>query len=115
MVGNGAYSDRLYYGQVAARLRNGDVGVATDTGHEGGDLKFGAGHPERIVDWGHRAVHESVVAAKTITASFYGAGPRLSYFSGCSTAAIKRCRKRSAIRPTSTASSRVIPATTARI
>ena len=50
MVGNGAYSDRLYYGQVAARLRNGDVGVATDTGHEGGDLKFGAGHPERIVD-----------------------------------------------------------------
>jgi len=85
MVGNGAYSDRLYYGQVAARLRNGDVGVATDTGHEGGDLKFGAGHPERIVDWGHRAVHESVIAAKAITASFYGAGPRLSYFSGCST------------------------------
>ncbi|HEY2613327.1 MAG TPA: tannase/feruloyl esterase family alpha/beta hydrolase, partial [Reyranella sp.] len=85
MVGNGAYSDRLYYGEIAARLRNGDVGVATDTGHEGGDLKFGAGHPERIVDWGHRAVHESVVAAKAITASFYGTGPRLSYFSGCST------------------------------
>ncbi len=85
MVGNGAYSDRLYYGQVAARLRNGDVGVATDTGHAGGDLKFGAGHPERIVDWGHRAVHESAVAAKAITAAFYGAGPRLSYFSGCST------------------------------
>ena len=25
MVGNGAYSDRLYYGQVAARLRNGFI------------------------------------------------------------------------------------------
>jgi len=85
MVGNGAYSDRIYYGQVAARLRNGDVGVATDTGHEGGDLKFGTGHPERIVDWGHRAVHESVVAAKAIVAAFYGGGPKLSYFSGCST------------------------------
>jgi feruloyl esterase len=85
MVGNGAYSDRIYYGQVAARLRNGDVGVATDTGHEGGDLKFGAGHPERIVDWGHRAVHESVVAAKAVTSAFYGAGPQLAYFSGCST------------------------------
>lgn len=85
MVGNGAYSNRIYYGQVAARLRNGDVGVATDTGHAGGDLNFGTGHPERIIDWGHRAVHESVVAAKAITAAFYGGGPRLSYFSGCST------------------------------
>jgi feruloyl esterase len=85
MVGNGAYSDRIYYGQMAARLRNGDVAVATDTGHEGGELSFGAGHPERIVDWGHRAVHESVAAAKAVTKAFYGAPQKVSYFSGCST------------------------------
>ena len=85
MVGNGAYSDRIYYDQMAARLRAGEVAVATDTGHQGGDLKFGAGHPERIVDWGHRAVHETIVAAKAVTASFYGAPHKVAYFSGCST------------------------------
>ncbi|HTR88031.1 MAG TPA: tannase/feruloyl esterase family alpha/beta hydrolase [Reyranella sp.] len=85
MVGNGAYSDRIYYGQMAARLRSGDVAVATDTGHKGGDLSFGDGHPERIADWGHRAVHESAVAGKAVATGFYGYGPRVSYFSGCST------------------------------
>ena len=85
MVGNGAYGDRIYYPQMVARLQNGDVAVATDTGHQGGELGFGAGHPERIADWGHRAVHESVVAAKAVAAAFFGSGPRVSYFSGCST------------------------------
>ena len=85
MVGNGAYGDCIYYPQMAARLKNGDVAVATDTGHQGGDLSFGAGYPERVVDWGWRAVHESVAAAKLVAAAFFGSGPRLSYFSGCST------------------------------
>jgi len=89
MVGNGAYSDRVYYGQVRpARLRSGDVGVATDTGPRGRrPSSFGAGHPERIADWGHRAVHESVGRCQGRSrAAFYGAGPAAcSYFSGCST------------------------------
>lgn len=85
MVGNGGYSSRIYYAQMAARIRARDVAVATDTGHEGGDLTFAVGHPERIVDWAQRAVHESVQAAKQITAAFYGQAPRHAYFSGCST------------------------------
>ncbi|HEY2403020.1 MAG TPA: tannase/feruloyl esterase family alpha/beta hydrolase [Steroidobacteraceae bacterium] len=85
MVGNGAYSSNIYYAQLVARLRAGDVGVATDTGHQGGELTFAIGHPERIVDFAHRAVHESVVAAKAITNLYYGSAPAYSYFSGCST------------------------------
>ena len=85
MVGNGAYSSNIYYAQMVARLRAGDAGVATNTGHQGSDLSFGIGHPERIVDFAHRAVHESVVAAKAITREYYGAAPKYSYFSGCST------------------------------
>jgi len=85
MVGNGAYSSNIYYAQMAARIRAGDVGVATDTGHQGGELTFAIGHPERIVDFAHRAVHESVLAAKAITHLYYGAAPAHSYFSGCST------------------------------
>ena len=85
MVGNGAYSSRIYYAQMAARIRAGDVAVATDTGHQGGELTFAIDHPQRIVDFAHRAVHESVLAAKALTQAYYGASPAFSYFSGCST------------------------------
>ncbi|HWM66383.1 MAG TPA: tannase/feruloyl esterase family alpha/beta hydrolase [Steroidobacteraceae bacterium] len=85
MVGNGAYSSNIYYPQMVARLHAGDVAVATNTGHKGSDLSFAIGHPERIVDFAYRAVHESVVAAKAITQEYYGTAPSHSYFSGCST------------------------------
>ena len=85
MVGNGAYSSRVYYAQMVARIRAGDVAVATDTGHQGGELTFAIGHPQRIVDFAHRAVHESVLAAKALTRIYYGTAPAYSYFSGCST------------------------------
>ena len=74
-IGNGAYDDRIYYAQMAQRVRAGDVVVATDTGHKGGDLKFGVDHPEAIVDWGGgRAVHESTVAAKQVATSLFEIG-----------------------------------------
>jgi feruloyl esterase len=85
MVGNGAYSSNIYYAQMVARIRVGDVAVGTDTGHQGGDLTFAIDHPERIVDFSHRAVHESVLAAKQVTQIYFGAAPAHSYFSGCST------------------------------
>ena len=85
MVGNGAYSSRIYYAQMVARIRAGDVAVGTDTGHQGSELTFAIDHPERIVDFAHRAVHESVLAAKELTRTFYGNAPAYSYFSGCST------------------------------
>jgi feruloyl esterase len=85
MVGNGAYSSRIYYAQMVARIRAGDVAVATDTGHQGSELTFAVGHPQRIVDFAHRAVHESVLTAKAITNLYYGSSPAFSYFSGCST------------------------------
>jgi Tannase and feruloyl esterase len=85
MVGNGAYSSRIYYAQMVARIRAGDVAVATDTGHQGSELTFAIDHPQRIVDFAHRAVHESVLAAKDLTGIFYGNPPAYSYFSGCST------------------------------
>jgi feruloyl esterase len=85
MVGNGAYGSNLYYAQLAARVSRGDVAVATDTGHTGSKLTFGKDNPEAIVDWGHRAVHETVLAAKSIVKAYYGQPQRYSYFSGSST------------------------------
>jgi len=85
MIGNGAYVSNFQYKQMISRLDDGDVAVGTDTGHSGTNLIFGWKHRERIADFGYRAVHESVVAAKAITRAFYRRPARWSYFSGCST------------------------------
>src|SRR3569833_1535678 len=85
MIGNGGYSSAFSPADLAALVRQGSAAIATDTGHEGGELDFGYGNDDAIADWGNRAVHESIVAAKVVAARFYGHSPRYSYFAGCST------------------------------
>jgi feruloyl esterase len=70
---------------MAYALRRGFATAGTDAGHTGSDLKFGAGHPEKIVDWGHRAIHIMTDSAKRIITEYSGAPVRHSYFEGCST------------------------------
>ena len=85
MFGNGGYNSAIAYGEMAGLLRRGYATLGTDTGHQGDDPSFAEGRPEAIVDWGHRAVHESVVRAKQVVASFYGQPARHTFFAGCST------------------------------
>ncbi len=56
----------------------------TDTGHEGGSASFALGHPEKLIDFGYRAVHELAVKSKAIIAAYYGQAPKYSYWNGCS-------------------------------
>ena len=84
-VGNGAYIGAISYGALANAIERGFAAVSTDTGHTGSDLSFAIGHPERIVDWGYRAVHVITDAAKLIMRDYTGTFPRHSYFNGCST------------------------------
>jgi feruloyl esterase len=48
-------------------------------------MEFGIGHPEKIVDWAYRSVHEMTTVAKTVVERTNGRAPARSYFSGCST------------------------------
>jgi len=84
-VGNGAWAGTIPYAAMASAVMGGYVTAGTDTGHVGNTASFVPGHPERLVDYGYRAVHEMTVAAKTIIRAFYGDGPRYSYWNGCST------------------------------
>ena len=84
-VGNGGWAGVLSYGPLGAAIRRGYAAASTDTGHAGGSASFALGHPEKLTDFAYRAVHEATVAAKAIIASFYGNGPRYSYWNGCST------------------------------
>ena len=84
-VGNGAWAGVIAYPALASALAQGYAAASTDTGHVGNNPAFVPGHPGKVIDFGHRSVHEMTVAAKNIIAAFYGEAPKLSYFNGCST------------------------------
>ena len=46
-TGNGGFSSAIGYRDMTRALTNGYATAGSDTGHAGGDLKFGVGHPER--------------------------------------------------------------------
>lgn len=85
MEGGGGFVGSLSYGAMAAALREGYATASTDTGHTGGNANFALGHPEKLVDFAYRAVHETLVKSKAILAAHYGRGARFSYWQGCST------------------------------
>src|ERR1044071_4853376 len=72
--GNGVWAGTIPYDNIVPGLVAGYAAAATDMGHQGSplDASFAAGHPEKLVDFGHRAVHETTVAAKRIVKAFYG-------------------------------------------
>jgi feruloyl esterase len=83
-VGNGGWQGQIQLGGIP--MRQGYAVAATDTGHKGNVPSFALGHPEKLTDFGWRAVHEMTVKAKAIIAAYYGNGPRRSYWNGCSSA-----------------------------
>jgi feruloyl esterase len=83
-VGNGGWGGSIQYAALADALRRGYAAASTDTGHVGDTASFALGHPEKLVDFGYRAVHETTVHGKSTIEALYGSAPRLSYFVGCS-------------------------------
>jgi feruloyl esterase len=83
-VGNGAFNGAIAYPAMTTALAGGYATSSTDTGHVGGSASFALGHPEKVVDFGWRAVHEMTVASKRIIATYYDAAPKYSYWNGCS-------------------------------
>lgn len=84
-VGNGGFAGTVPESAMAEPLHRGYATAATDDGHVGGtDVSWAIGHPEKVLDFGSRAVHVVSMQAKAILAAFYGKSPKFSYFVGCS-------------------------------
>jgi feruloyl esterase len=83
-VGNGGFAGSISYTGLAGALARGYATASTDTGHGGSDASWALGHPEKIADYGYRAIHEMTEKAKLIIKAFYGDGPKRSYFASCS-------------------------------
>lgn len=86
--GNPGFVGAISYGGMARELSRGYATASTDTGHADAEATgalppWAIGHPEKVADWGHRAMHETAVAAKQIIQAYYGKPARLSFLSSC--------------------------------
>ena len=85
-IGNGSFGGQISQRSLGVRVAAGYAVVATDTGHEAdpSDSQWALEQPEKITDYGHRAVHLAAVHGKAVTAAYFGRDPDRSYFSAYS-------------------------------
>ena len=85
-VGNGGFWGTIMYPRMVEPLSRGYAVASTDTGHRGAvdDGSFALDHPEKLTDYGYRAIHEMTVKSKAMLAARFGNGPSHSYWLGCS-------------------------------
>jgi hypothetical protein len=86
-IGNGIWAGSISYSEMGPTLAQGYAVVATDTGHTGSGLtaEWAVGHPEKLVDFGSRAIHLMTVTAKQTIKDFYGQAAKYSLWNSCST------------------------------
>jgi feruloyl esterase len=86
-VGNEGFGGSINRDGMRPAILRGYATASTDTGHRGEsrDSEWALGHPEKVIDFGYRAIHEMTQGSKEIIHAFYGQLPRSSYFEGCST------------------------------
>ena len=87
----GGFCGELNYSALAFAVRRGYASAVTDDGHQkaGGYLSFATGqfalgHPQKVIDFGYRALKETTNDAKRVIAAYRRGGPKYSYFMGCS-------------------------------
>ena len=86
--GNGGWAGNVPTRLLADAISRGYAAAGTNGGHDAGGANgpagWAIGHPEKLIDFGYRALHETDVQAKAIIRAFYGKEPSQNYFFGCS-------------------------------
>jgi Tannase and feruloyl esterase len=85
-TGNGGFAGSIGWQQMAGYLRRGFAVSGTDAGHEAEstDASWAWQHPEKVKDFGWRAIHLTADRAKQIVDAFYGKPAGKAYFDACS-------------------------------
>jgi pimeloyl-ACP methyl ester carboxylesterase len=84
-VGNGGFAGTIPFSSMAQPLLHGYATAATDDGHIAApNATWAVGHPEKVKDFGYRAVHETSVQAKALIRAFYRKEASRFYLVGCS-------------------------------
>jgi Tannase and feruloyl esterase len=85
-AGNGGFAGEIWYDQLATYLKRGFAVAGTDAGHraENTDASWAYRHPEKVIDFGWRAIHLTAERAKQVLDAYYGKPADKSYFDACS-------------------------------
>jgi len=87
-VGNGGWAGSIPASSLATAILRGYAAAGTNDGHEpnhpAGPAGWAIGHPEKLIDFGHRALHETAVLARALVSAYYVKNASRSYFFGCS-------------------------------
>jgi hypothetical protein len=85
-IGNGGFAGLIDEMQMANAVKHGYAATATDTGHTGSpiDAAWAVGHPEKVIDFGHRGIHEMTRVGKAVAQAYYSRAAQRAYFAGCS-------------------------------
>jgi feruloyl esterase len=87
-LGNGGWAGIIQAASLARPLALGYAVSATDDGHHAQgmmpDASWAVGHPEKLLDFGYRALHETALASKAILRAYFGKTDGHAYFVGCS-------------------------------
>ena len=85
-VGNGGLAGSIDEISMHLALSRGYATSGTDTGHSARDQEGGwaLNHPDKLVDFGWRAIHETALTAKALIRGLQGKPPAFSYFASAS-------------------------------
>jgi feruloyl esterase len=86
-MGNGGFAGQVPSGQLRGVAGRGYAVAGTDDGHQspvGTSASWALGHPEKLTDFGWRALKETTDVGKALVAAQKGLKPKTSYFAGCS-------------------------------
>ena len=85
-AGNGGFAGSIGYDELSAYLKRNFAVAGSDAGHQGNatDATWAYQHPEKVKDFGWRAVHLTRLAAGEIISAYYGKRENKAYFDSCS-------------------------------
>lgn len=86
--GSGGWAGMITPLVLFGPLAQGYAVAATDDGHHAEgimpDASWAIGHPEKLIDFGYRSLHQTAMFSKAIVEGYYGKPATRAYFSGCS-------------------------------
>jgi len=84
--GNGGFAGMIPYQTMGLSVVDGYASAGTDAGHSASfiDASWANGHPEKVADFGYRAIHLMTLRSKDLVAAYYGTPAKHSYFAACS-------------------------------
>ena len=89
-LGSGGWGGAIPASELIEPLARGYAVAATDDGHHNQDPlgavtpNWATGHPEKVIDFGYRAVHETATQSKTTLQRYFNKPASRAYFKGCS-------------------------------